>query len=429
MAVPGQQQIPAGGAGAAAPAASGMNEEGGKELTKEAWDEKVTADITSKPIFLIATHGAYDTAKLNSDPSPVPKGCMVIELTPLADLLSTKCGTIGSPLRTLLTYPNETAELITSPPGRDFRFDDITLLHNSAKYTDNDRYYERILLLSDADITEKQKANFYIDKFYRDEDGTIKIQTLRPLMESMATITREKKFIYSNQLINHFMENDTHAKAAHGCVCILATCADLMKDAPLNTTTYYKLQKHFADHQFKYSVPTRFLFTPLSGFTRRKNTGLVVFERAPTVATIKPEEHFLLTNNNSRNKLIYGKALPGKNKYTGETIHNLATKLVGNTETNHSSKSKPVYPPSNTLPKIFKSIKNIPTNIEHTELMVNNKIYFIGTKHRTSLSREEIVEELRKFRLMKRSRKRETQRKAPRKVEIFYKGKWIPFKI
>jgi hypothetical protein len=360
---------------------------------------------------------------------------MVIELTSFTDLLNAKCGIIGSPLRSLLTYPNQTAELITSPPGRDFRFPDITLLHNSAKYTDNDMYYERILLLSDADITEQQKNNFYIDKFYRDEDGTNKTETLRPLMESMATITREKKYIYSNQLINYFMENDNHAKAAGGCVCILATCADLMKSTPLNINTYYKLQKHFADHQFKYSAPTRFLFTPLSRSTRRKKTanGLVVFEPAPTLATIEPEEHFLPNNTNSVNKLIYGTVLDGENKYTGKTIHNLATQLVGTLEPPSTSSPPPVYPPAPSI------LSNIPSNIGYTGFMVSGKSYYftkrtigkngkVGISHVVKFSPKEAKQVLgtlqRKYASTRKQRK-----PIANDVQIFYRGKWVPIEL
>lgn len=438
MAAP--EQIPVGGAGAGvATAPAGINEED-KELTIEEWNAKVTHDITTKPIFLIATHGFYDNARLTSPPSQVPKGCMIVELTSLTDLINSKCGKVGSPLRTLLTLPTLTAEVITSPPGRDFQYSDIKLLHMSAKYTDTDKYYERALLLSNKDIAENQKDDFYIDKFYHDPtDGTVKIETLRPLMEQMAQLTSQKKYIYSNDLINHIMITDSHAKAAGGCICIIAACADLMKGVPLNMNTYYKFQKHFEDHRFKYHhVPERFIFTPMNSSTRRKKkgiksgkkkgNGLIIHEPSSTAKDIPPEESFL-PNTKTSNELLYGTVLPGHPLFTGTTYHGLYTGLVDDPESNHSSNSKPVYPSSNTVPKIFKSIKNIPTNIEHGKLLVNNKIYFIGPKRRTDLTHEEIVQELTKFRLMKRSKKRETQRKAPKKVLLYYKGKWIPVKI
>jgi hypothetical protein len=398
------------------------NEEG---LTLDEWTKKVTRYITNKPIFHIAVHGEYDERALTARPVAVPGGCMILEFTTLAEILSTAYGRINGILDTLLlSEPDHIASIVTAPPGTEMG-PDLRLLHRSAKYIDPETYYQRAISLEESDL-RNPADNTGIRKHYIVKDPINMPDQTRWLIDR----TARNEPTYMNDLIEHIRATDIDTQDAGGCVCIFFTCG--AAETMPTRKQYDKIIKRYEKSIFRYNTEPNFVFN--------RSPNLEVVDPAVAQSARVPEyrepNHYnpFITNQGYdenpdapiKDLRIAEIGMPAIRFGKEHSLYSTAVGGVAGLDFLHAPlKIQQRYAP----PAILSSI---PSNIGQTSFIVNGKTYYNverirgrRTRRRQLVfGRNRATRILAKYKSMKTSRNARTRRKAPKSVQIFYKGQW-----
>jgi hypothetical protein len=338
---------PAGGAGAAAPepALASLNEENlsrkARTLEYKTKVDELRETITSKPVFLIATHGEYTPANTEA-PVEVPNGALIVELASIGEIASCNLGAYGDSFRSMLT-PDRLPEILTAERGKTVRNINELSLHMSAKYMGG-MYYQRYLTLSPTD----KLPNFFVQKIYNGE--TLELEYIEGILHKK---WRKHQGMNLNRIINIIFERDPDAYELGG-VFIIATCgavnSDKISDETISRITAY----HEAHRTLVDRTPSRFRFqtrvtlkeakprAPMKSTRKKPKSGLplLIYEQTDPVTIIKngiPKEikvglHSRMTrkvgnNTNVKNRYI----APSEDSYmikVGPAIYHKHGKVI-----------------------------------------------------------------------------------------------------
>jgi hypothetical protein len=229
---------PAGGAGQPAPEPEPENEVGVRRIlpipenrfteSEEEYEEKLAklkADIQRKPVFLIATHGAYIERNLVK-PIPVPKGALIVELATIGEEATCSLGHVDTEMYSTIQNPKILANILTDDEGVTYTSKDLDVLHRAAKYTDKDTYYERLIYIDASDNPEW----FFIKRIHNG-----KITSLDNYREAVVHVSKPPIYgVDINYIIKHILENDPDA-LVHGAIFINITCGEIAITANKST--------------------------------------------------------------------------------------------------------------------------------------------------------------------------------------------------